>query len=104
MKKLKQLSIDLKNAEKNVATIKKAIEAMDDGFQYVVLTHCYQTLSMDTYSNYHTTQEHIDHYYGDNGLVEVYTTNPDFKPEDNGGLRTFELLEVDDLEEYLLRN
>tara|TARA_R110000772_G_scaffold89453_1_gene185368 strand:- start:299 stop:631 length:333 start_codon:yes stop_codon:yes gene_type:complete len=98
MKTLKQLTIDLGNARRVVSDIKDTIELTSDGFQYIIGTHCYGSFSLSTHINYVTAREHVDSYYGDNGLVDVYTNNPNFKPDDQGGLRQYEYIDTEDLD------
>jgi len=47
-----------------------------DGFLYVTCLRCYGSLSWQTHNNEFSVQDLCNDYYGDNGIVDVYTNNP----------------------------
>jgi len=48
-----------------------------DGFSYITCLRVYGSIQYDSHTNEQTVQELCNEYTGDNGIVDVYTTNPD---------------------------
>jgi hypothetical protein len=46
-----------------------------DGFLYVTCLRCYGSIYWETHLNEFVTQDLCNEYYGDNGIVDVYTNN-----------------------------
>jgi len=47
-----------------------------DGFLYVTCLRCYGSLSWQHQNNEFSVQDLCNEFYGDNGIVNVYTNNP----------------------------
>jgi len=47
-----------------------------DGFLYVTQLRCYGSITWDNHTNEFSVQQLCDEYYGDNGIVDVFTNNP----------------------------
>lgn len=47
-----------------------------DGFLYVTCLRCYGSINWVTHKNEFSVKDLCDEYYGDNGIVDVYTNNP----------------------------
>ena len=47
-----------------------------DGFLYVTKLRCYGSIHWRTHKNEFCVQDLCDEYTGENGIVEVYTNNP----------------------------
>jgi hypothetical protein len=56
-----------------------------DGFQYICYVHSYGRHWKEYISNLHSLQELCYRYNGDEGIVEVYSTNPDIANIENYG-------------------
>jgi hypothetical protein len=56
----------------------------EDGFFYHCKVRSYGRNWKENYSNTHAVQELCNQYFGDDGIVDVYTTNPDAKIENYG--------------------
>ena len=59
------------------------LKETSDGFLYVTRLRCYGSLTTDTHNNAFTVQELCDEFNGENGIVDVYTNNP------NHGIETY---------------
>jgi len=47
-----------------------------DGYVYVTNTRCYGSCYYEEHKNFVTVQHLCQEYYGDNGIVDVWTNNP----------------------------
>lgn len=92
MKTLEQLKAELETARQQVYAIEKQIRSLADGFIYHICIKSYGSKSWSTATNPFTIQE-LAYQYGDgyDGLVEVYTNNPDLKIDDEGCLSIYTL-------------
>ncbi len=57
------------------------IQNHNDGYIYKVGTHHYGSFNGVEYTNYFSAKEHMDEYYGDNGIVTLETNNKKFAKE-----------------------
>lgn len=55
--------------------------AASDGYKYITNLRCYGSNTYEEHNNYATVSLLCDEYYGDNGIVDVYTNNPLYKKE-----------------------
>lgn len=55
--------------------------AASDGYNYITNLRSYGTNTFEKHTNYATVSLLCDEYYGDNGIVDVYTNNPLYKKE-----------------------
>lgn len=58
-----------------------------DGFLYVTCLRCYGSISWRRQNNEFSVQDLCNEYYGDNGIVDVYTNNPNHKIESYGDVK-----------------
>ena len=68
-----------KNARDYANNLYQEILNTADGFLYVTCLRCYGSIQWETHKNEFVVQDLCDEYYGDNGIVNVYTNNPDHK-------------------------
>jgi hypothetical protein len=52
-----------------------------DGYNYITNLRSYGSNTYEKHTNYATVLLLCDEYYGDNGIVDVYTNNPLYKKE-----------------------
>jgi len=81
-------------AKAEVALLWSLIASREDGFKYLSCLRCYGSITWTQHSNQFTTQELCDEYYGDNGIVDIYTTNPNPNIETYG---TINILSEEDI-------
>lgn len=55
-----------------------------DGFLYITCLRCYGSLRWQHHNNEFSVQDLCNEFYGDNGIVDVYTNNPNYKIESYG--------------------
>ena len=75
----------------------KEIEKYNDGYIYRVVTQYYGSFNGVEYTNYFSAKEHMDEYYGDNGIVSLETNNKKFakKVEDHPGLNGYSVVIIE---------
>lgn len=95
MKTLEQLKAELETAKEQVYMIENQIRNIADGFIYHICVLSYGSATWDTCTNPFIIQE-LCYEYGDgyNGLVEVYTNNPDLVINHYGCLSVYTLDEL----------
>lgn len=80
--------------------INSMIETYEDGYIYICRVRSYGRNWTDNYiKNTHTLQELCYRYNGDDGIVDVYSTNPDLSNIDNYG-EVKHIKSVDDYEKW----
>jgi hypothetical protein len=83
---MKNLIKRLRELEDELYEVKEQIRQTSDGFIYLTKLRCYGSITWNMHSNCFSAQELCDEYYGDNGIVEVYTNNPDHMISSYGGV------------------
>jgi hypothetical protein len=79
---LKNLTIyELKEVRNMAANL---IHTYADGFQYECKVHSYGRSWTEKLTNSFAVQEHCYEYNGDNGIIHVYTNNPNLNIENYG--------------------
>jgi hypothetical protein len=76
-----------------------ALRAYSDGFIYLVCIRSYGSMRWKSYTNPYFIEELV-YEYGDgyDGLLEIYSNNPDYlRPDDDGCIDTFKILSLDEL-------
>jgi hypothetical protein len=63
------------------------INSFEDGYFYICDVRSYGRTRKENHINPHTVQELCYHYFGDEGIVDVYTNNPDLDIENYGGVK-----------------
>lgn len=56
----------------------------DDGFEYICNVRSYGSNWVENLTNYKTVQDLCYRYYGDEGIVDIYTTNPTLSVDNYG--------------------
>ena len=78
---MKELIKQLTELRKKTSELCEKIEAFNDGYIYKLGIHCYGSYDEVEYNNSFSAKEHMDHYYGDNGIVTLETNNKKFAKE-----------------------
>jgi hypothetical protein len=73
---LQSLIEQYQEAQQQVNDLYNQLCNTSDGYYYTTCLRCYGSLSWQDHVNSFTVQELCNEYYGDNGIVDVYTTNP----------------------------
>ena len=76
-KMMKELIKKYHNAQKRANKLYSEIIETSDGFLYVTCLRCYGSVQWETHKNEFIVQDLCNEYYGDNGIVDVYTNNPE---------------------------
>lgn len=84
---MKELIEKYNEAKKYADTLYSQILDTPDGFLYVTCLRCYGSIRWETHLNEFVTQDLCNEYYGDNGIVEVYTNNPNNNIESYWGVK-----------------
>jgi len=58
-----------------------------DGFLYLTKLRCYGSIRWENHKNEYSVKDLCNEYYGDNGIVEVYTNNPNHTIESYGDIQ-----------------
>ena len=82
---MKELLKEIKEVENKLSDLKQKATEYSDGYKYVAELFCYGSRTEYTFKNEYATQELCNDYYGDNGIVHVYTTNPNHTISNRGG-------------------
>jgi len=90
---MEQIIQEIRSLEERIFKLRSELRKHKDGFIYLVCIRCYGSVSHQTYTNTFLVQEICDQYHGDNGIVDVYTTNP------NPGIDTYGEVHIMSLEE-----
>ncbi len=75
---MKELIKQLEESRKKTNEILEEIQNYNDGYIYKVGTHRYGSFDGVEYTNYFSAKEHMDEYYGDNGIISLETNNKKF--------------------------
>ena len=73
---MKELIEEYGNAQNLVNKIRQQLSITSDGFIYLACLRCYGSVQWITFINEFLTQELCDEYNGDDGIVDIYTNNP----------------------------
>jgi len=90
---MQKLIQEYRDAQDHANTLLKKLKNASDGFIYLACVRCYGSIQWITYNNEFLTQELCEDYSGDNGIVDVYTNNP------NNTINGYGDIEVKSLEE-----
>jgi len=85
MKTLEQLKAELKTVRQQASKIESQIRNTSDGFKYLTQTCVYGSITWQSHNNAFAANEEISEYYGDNGIVHLYTNNPNHNIENWSG-------------------
>lgn len=91
---MEQLIQEIRTLEGRLSNLRSQLREHEDGFLYLTCLRCYGSLTYTTYTNKFVVQELCDEYYGDNGIVDVYTTNPNHNIHTYGSVHVMSLEEL----------
>ena len=94
---LEELIKQLQDLESKAAELRFSIRNYNDGFIYLTCLRCYGSISWETYTNEFCAQELCNEYYGDNGIVDVYTNNSNNSIQSYGSVTVMSLDEMQNL-------
>jgi hypothetical protein len=84
---MEELIKKYEEARKYANELYEEILETSDGFRYLTQLRCYGSIRWQSHKNEFSVQDLCNDYYGDNGIVDVYTNNPNHKIESYGGVR-----------------
>lgn len=94
---MESLIQEIMSLEDRLSDLRSQLRKHSDGFLYLSCLRCYGSLTWETHHNEFCVQELCDEYYGDNGIVDVYTTNPNHSVSSYGTVRVMTLEELNEL-------
>lgn len=94
---MKELIEKYKLAQAEVSKLRSQLEETPDGYLYFSKLRCWGSISWSTHLNEFTVQELCDEYWGDNGIVDVYTNNTNHNISTYGDVEVLSLDELKDL-------
>jgi hypothetical protein len=83
---MKELIKKYERARNKANKLYQEILNTSDGFLYVTCLRCYGSLSWQTHNNEFSVQDLCNEFYGDNGIVDVYTNNPNHEIQSYGSV------------------
>ena len=78
LEELEKLVKEITDLKKKQWDLHKEISKFKDGFNYKVDTQVYGSSTVYQFNNWFSAKEHMDEYYGDNGIVILTTNNYEF--------------------------
>jgi hypothetical protein len=97
MERLEYLVEQYQQVQQKMQDLYSEICKQQDGHIYLSCLRCYGSLTWDDHVNQFTVQQLCDEYYGDNGIVDVYTTNPDHSIRTYGDVTVMSLEEIQNI-------
>jgi len=95
MKTLEELKAELAVAQAQVWDLESQIQKIPDGYTYHICIRSYGSVNWEKAINTHRIQWLCNEYQGGyDGLVDVYTDNPDMNVRDLGCLTQYTLDEL----------
>ena len=84
---MKELIEKYQKAKNQADVLYQEILNTSDGFIYLTELRCYGSVRWQSHKNEFSVQDLCNEYYGDNGIVDVYTNNPNHEIESYGSVR-----------------
>ena len=81
---MKELIKQLIESRNKTNELLEEIKNYNDGYTYKVGTQSYGSFYGVEYTNSFSAKEHMDEYYGDNGIISLETNNKEFAKEVEG--------------------
>jgi hypothetical protein len=94
---MKELIQEYKDAQEQVAIVYDKICKTSDGFIYITCLRSYGSIQWRTFINQFLTQELCNEFDGYDGIVDVYTNNPNNKIDSCGSVVYKSLEELQNL-------
>ena len=74
---MEELIKEIESVKRHLSDLESKLYKHSDGFLYLTCLRSYGSMNWSTHKNEYTVQRLCDQYYdGYDGLVDVYTTNP----------------------------
>jgi len=83
---MEQLIKNYVRAKNKANKLYQEILDTSDGFIYLTELRCYGSIRWSNHKNEFSVQDICDEYSGDNGIVDVYTNNPNHTISSYGGV------------------
>jgi len=83
---MKELIEKYETARNEANKLYREILNTSDGFIYMTCLRCYGSIRWTHHKNEFSVQDLCNEYYGDNGIVDVYTNNPNHKIDSYGSV------------------
>jgi hypothetical protein len=84
-------------AKEKVNELYDQLHNTSDGFVYLTKTRSFGSIDWNTHLNHFTAQELCNEYNGDNGVVDVFTNNPNHNIITDGYVKVMSLDEIKDI-------
>jgi len=81
---MKELIQKYQHAKEYADKLYQEILDTSDGFIYMTCLRCYGSVRWQHHNNEFSVKDLCNEYYGDNGIVDVYTNNPNHEIESYG--------------------
>jgi len=94
---LEKMIEQFRSLEDQLSTVRSQISEYSDGFLYLTCLRCYGSLQWETHTNEFLVQELCNEFYGDNGIVDVYTNNSNHKISSYGDIKVMDLEEMKEI-------
>jgi hypothetical protein len=91
---MEELIKKYQEAQTRANEIYNELSEHSDGFIYLTCLRCYGSISWNSHKNSFLVQELCDEYYGDNGIVHVYTNNTNHKISSYGSVKVMTEQEI----------
>ncbi len=85
MKTLEQLKTELETVRKQAYEIESQIRNTSDGFKYLTQTCVYGSITWESHNNAFAANEEVSQYCGEDGMVYLYTNNPNHNIQNYSG-------------------
>ena len=89
---MKELIQKYQHAKEYADKLYQEILDTSDGFIYMTCLRCYGSVRWQHHNNEFSVKDLCNEYYGDNGIVDVYTNNPNHEIDSYGSVlvKTYE--------------
>lgn len=94
---MEELIQEYNNAQNLVHKIRKEIGNTSDGFIYLACVRSYGSVQWITFINQFLAQELCDEYNGDDGIVDIYTNNPNNTIDGYGDVEVISIEELQNI-------
>jgi hypothetical protein len=83
---MKELIQKYQHAKEYADKLYQEILDTSDGFIYMTCLRCYGSVRWQHHNNEFSVKDLCNEYYGDNGIVDVYTNNPNHDIDSYGSV------------------
>ena len=96
-KNMEQLIKEIEALESKLSALRSQLHEHTDGFLYLTCLCSYGSVNWQTHNNEYTVQELCNEYDGYDGIVNVYTTNPNSSISNYGEVSVMTLDEIQNI-------